>query len=286
MSDPVHERIQSEISSNPVMLYMKGNAMFPQCGFSARVVQILTHLGVPFQTANVLEDAGLREGIKEFSNWPTIPQLYVNGEFVGGCDIITEMYQSGELETLMKREGRPAPGRPPDARRPASRGRLRLPARAGGEQREGVVRGEPRDLRERRLKQPVAALVDAVTTELTRRGVPLEGDPKRSTFRIHRDVRFSKDKSPYKTAVGAVWYRQGSGKDGAGVLYFHLAPGRLLRRRRRSIIPSRRCWTASASASGSIPTGSCGAVRRCAKPGCSSAQEDDAEPDAAKASRT
>ena len=105
MSDPVHARIQTEITSNPVMLYMKGNAMFPQCGFSARVVQILTHLGVPFQTANVLEDAGLREGIKQFSSWPTIPQLYVNGEFVGGCDIVTEMYQSGELETLMIEKG-------------------------------------------------------------------------------------------------------------------------------------------------------------------------------------
>ena len=105
MNDPVHQRIQNEITANPVMLYMKGNAMFPQCGFSARVVQILTHLGVPFQTANVLEDAGLREGIKAFSSWPTIPQLYVNGEFVGGCDIITEMYQSGELETLLSEKG-------------------------------------------------------------------------------------------------------------------------------------------------------------------------------------
>ncbi len=105
MSDPVHQRIESEIRSNPVMVYMKGNAMFPQCGFSARVVQILTHLGVPFHTANVLEDASLREGIKEFSSWPTIPQLYVNGEFVGGCDIVTEMYQSGELETLMTEKG-------------------------------------------------------------------------------------------------------------------------------------------------------------------------------------
>ncbi|MGA9866314.1 MAG: Grx4 family monothiol glutaredoxin [Acetobacteraceae bacterium] len=103
MSDsPVHERIQSEIADNPVMLYMKGTAMFPQCGFSARVVQILSHLNVPFKTANVLEDAELREGIKQFSQWPTIPQLYVKGEFVGGCDIITEMYQSGELETLLK----------------------------------------------------------------------------------------------------------------------------------------------------------------------------------------
>ena len=105
MSDPVVERIQSEITKNPVMLYMKGNASFPQCGFSARVVQILSHMGVAFETANVLEDANLREGVKHFSNWPTIPQLYVKGEFVGGCDIITEMFQSGELETLMKEKG-------------------------------------------------------------------------------------------------------------------------------------------------------------------------------------
>ena len=102
MTNPVFERIQGEITENPVMLYMKGSAMFPQCGFSARVVQILTHMGVPFKTANVLEDAELREGIKQFSNWPTIPQLYVGGEFVGGCDIVTEMFQSGELETLLK----------------------------------------------------------------------------------------------------------------------------------------------------------------------------------------
>jgi monothiol glutaredoxin len=105
MSDAVFERIRNEIQANPVMLYMKGNAMFPQCGFSARVVQILSHMNVPFQTANVLEDAGLREGIKAFSNWPTIPQLYVKGELVGGCDIITEMYQSGELEGLFAEHG-------------------------------------------------------------------------------------------------------------------------------------------------------------------------------------
>ena len=104
---PVHERIQNEIAANPVMLYMKGNAMFPQCGFSARVVQILTHMGVPFQTANVLEDPELREGVKQFSSWPTVPQLYVKGEFVGGCDIVTEMYQSGELETLLTEKGVP-----------------------------------------------------------------------------------------------------------------------------------------------------------------------------------
>ena len=105
MSATVNDRITADITTNPVMLYMKGNAMFPQCGFSARVVQILTHLGVPFQTANVLEDAELREGVKQFSQWPTVPQLYVKGEFVGGCDIVTEMYQSGELTTLLAEKG-------------------------------------------------------------------------------------------------------------------------------------------------------------------------------------
>jgi monothiol glutaredoxin len=101
----VFDRIQGEITENPVMLYMKGTAMFPQCGFSARVVQILTHMGVPFKTANVLEDMELREGVKQFSQWPTVPQLYVKGEFVGGCDIVTEMFQSGELETLLEEKG-------------------------------------------------------------------------------------------------------------------------------------------------------------------------------------
>ena len=108
MSDnPLFQRIQNEINENPVMLYMKGTAMFPQCGFSARVVQILSHLGVPFKTVNVLEDSELREGIKQFSHWPTIPQLYVRGEFVGGCDIITEMFQSGELETVLTEKNIP-----------------------------------------------------------------------------------------------------------------------------------------------------------------------------------
>ena len=107
MTNPVDDRIKAEITENPVMLYMKGNAQFPQCGFSGRVVQILTHLGVPFHTANVLEDAELRDGIKAFSNWPTIPQHYVKGEFVGGCDIVTEMFQSGELETFFKEKGVP-----------------------------------------------------------------------------------------------------------------------------------------------------------------------------------
>jgi monothiol glutaredoxin len=105
MANEVFERIQSDIDQAPVMLYMKGTAMFPQCGFSARVVQILTHLGVPFKTANVLEDMELREGIKEFSQWPTVPQLYVKGEFVGGCDIVMEMFQSGELGTLLTEKG-------------------------------------------------------------------------------------------------------------------------------------------------------------------------------------
>ena len=101
----VFDRIQGEIDANPVMLYMKGTPMFPQCGFSARVVQILSHLQVPFQSANVLEDMELREGIKQFSEWPTVPQLYVGGEFVGGCDIVMEMFQSGELETLLEEKG-------------------------------------------------------------------------------------------------------------------------------------------------------------------------------------
>src|SRR5437762_12725746 len=107
MTSPVFDRIQSEISGNPLTLYMKGNAMLPQCGFSTRVDQILLHMNVPFKTANVQEDEQLREGIKQFSNWPTVPQLYVQGEFVGGCDIVTEMYQSGELETLLNEKGIP-----------------------------------------------------------------------------------------------------------------------------------------------------------------------------------
>ncbi len=102
MTSSTEARIQRDITENPVMLYMKGNPQFPQCGFSSRVVQILNHLGVKYNSANVLEDAELREGIKAYSQWPTIPQLYVAGEFVGGCDIVTEMFQSGELESLLK----------------------------------------------------------------------------------------------------------------------------------------------------------------------------------------
>lgn len=107
MSNSVAERIEKDIAENPVMLYMKGTALFPQCGFSARVVQILNHLQVPFATANVLEDPELRDGVKEFSSWPTIPQLYVGGEFVGGSDIVTEMFQSGELEQVLVDKGVP-----------------------------------------------------------------------------------------------------------------------------------------------------------------------------------
>jgi monothiol glutaredoxin len=105
MSNPVFDRIQSDIGANPVVLYMKGTPVFPQCGFSARVVQILSHVGVPFKGVNILEDQELREGIKAYANWPTIPQLYVKGEFVGGCDIVTEMFQSGELQTLLEENG-------------------------------------------------------------------------------------------------------------------------------------------------------------------------------------
>jgi len=101
MSNPAEARITAEITENPVMLYMKGTPMMPQCGFSARVVAILNHLKVPFKSANVLADPDLREGIKQYANWPTIPQLYVKGEFVGGCDIVTELYQSGELEAML-----------------------------------------------------------------------------------------------------------------------------------------------------------------------------------------
>ena len=94
--------IQNEIASQDVVVFMKGTPQMPQCGFSGQVVQILNYLGVPFKGVNVLADQEIREGIKAFSNWPTIPQIYVKGEFVGGCDIVREMYESGELEELMK----------------------------------------------------------------------------------------------------------------------------------------------------------------------------------------
>ena len=105
--NPAFERIRNDISQNDVVLYMKGTPVFPQCGFSAAVVQVLTHVGVPFKGIDVLMDPSLRQGIKDFSNWPTIPQLYVKGEFVGGCDIIREMFQSSELQQHMTDAGVP-----------------------------------------------------------------------------------------------------------------------------------------------------------------------------------
>ena len=100
MSD-IETRIQGLIDASPVFLFMKGTPTFPQCGFSATVISILDHLGVRYDSANILDDADLRQGIKDFSNWPTIPQLYVKGEFVGGSDIMMEMFEAGELQQLM-----------------------------------------------------------------------------------------------------------------------------------------------------------------------------------------
>ncbi len=106
MSDnPVFGRIQEDIDNNDVVLFMKGSPVFPQCGFSAALVQALTLLGVKFKGVDVLQDSSIRQGIKEFSSWPTIPQLYVKGEFVGGCDIVREMYEAGELSELMENNG-------------------------------------------------------------------------------------------------------------------------------------------------------------------------------------
>ena len=97
--------IDKEVKSNDVVLFMKGTPQFPMCGFSGQVVQILDYLGAPYKGLNVLDSADLRQGIKDYSNWPTVPQLYVKGEFVGGCDIIREMFQAGELQSLLKDKG-------------------------------------------------------------------------------------------------------------------------------------------------------------------------------------
>ncbi len=102
MDDAIKQRIDQDVSSNDVVLYMKGTPVFPQCGFSATVVQVLSHLGVKFKGIDVLQDPGLRQGVKDYSDWPTVPQLYVKGEFVGGCDIVREMYQNGELQGLLE----------------------------------------------------------------------------------------------------------------------------------------------------------------------------------------
>jgi monothiol glutaredoxin len=101
----VQDWIRKTVANNDVVVFMKGTKNFPQCGFSAQVAQILGHVGVDYKDINVLEDMGIREGIKSFSQWPTIPQLYVKGEFVGGCDIIREMFQAGELTQLLDHKG-------------------------------------------------------------------------------------------------------------------------------------------------------------------------------------
>lgn len=101
------DTIKNEIASNDVVLFMKGTPQFPQCGFSSQVVQILGYLDVPYRSVNVLESDEMRNGIKAFSNWPTIPQLYIKGEFIGGCDIVREMFQSGELVSHLNEQGVP-----------------------------------------------------------------------------------------------------------------------------------------------------------------------------------
>ena len=104
-NDHVSQNIENEIKSNNIVLFMKGTPVFPMCGFSAATVEVLTKLGVKFNTVNVLESNEMREGIKVFSNWPTIPQLYIKGEFIGGCDIVREMFESGELLELLNTNG-------------------------------------------------------------------------------------------------------------------------------------------------------------------------------------
>jgi monothiol glutaredoxin len=101
----LRQKIEETLSANDTVLFMKGTATFPQCGFSARVVQLLKETGVPFQTVNVLADNDLREGIKRFTDWPTIPQLYHKGQFIGGCDIVTDLFQKGELQKVLAAKG-------------------------------------------------------------------------------------------------------------------------------------------------------------------------------------
>ena len=105
MTDAVHEMISQDISENDVVLYMKGTSQMPQCGFSSKVAGVLNYMGVAYKDVNVLADEAVREGIKSFSDWPTIPQLYVKGEFIGGCDIIVEMTLSGELDEVLEKSG-------------------------------------------------------------------------------------------------------------------------------------------------------------------------------------
>jgi monothiol glutaredoxin len=102
MAQDIFEQIKGQVETDRIVLYMKGDPAMPQCGFSQVTVEILKRLGVPFQTYDILQDPSLREGIKQFSNWPTIPQLYIDGEFIGGCDIVRSMYEAGDLEKLVK----------------------------------------------------------------------------------------------------------------------------------------------------------------------------------------
>jgi monothiol glutaredoxin len=104
-ADPSHAKIKADLETNDVVLFMKGTKAMPQCGFSSRVAGVLNYMGVSFKDVNVLADPAVRDGIKSFSDWPTIPQLYVKGEFVGGCDIVREMFQSGELQTFLGEKG-------------------------------------------------------------------------------------------------------------------------------------------------------------------------------------
>ena len=105
MTDPVHARIDAIVKSSDVVLFMKGTPLFPQCGFSSRAIAILDHVGVTYETVDVLQDQEIRQGIKAYSEWPTIPQLYVKGEFLGGSDIMMEMYEAGELQQVLTEQG-------------------------------------------------------------------------------------------------------------------------------------------------------------------------------------
>lgn len=108
MDPNTRQRIEKMVTENPVMLFMKGNPDFPQCGFSAAVVDVLNDIGVPYAAFDVLSDPTIRQGIKDYANWPTIPQLYIQGEFIGGCDIVREMHANGELEPMVKQAAEPA----------------------------------------------------------------------------------------------------------------------------------------------------------------------------------
>ena len=147
MAMAIHDQIKNVVDTNDVVLFMKGTPQMPQCGFSGQVVQILDYLGVPYTGVNVLADAELRDGIKTFTNWPTIPQLYVKGEFVGGCDIIREMFQSGELQRRRLGAGSWPYGPTTLITRPSRSTDLRPPAPIGATFRAGAMRPRACSLR-------------------------------------------------------------------------------------------------------------------------------------------